>query len=374
MKWLDEWCLVGVIGLLSICWVGCANILPKGSSEERAVEQKTVVESTSEPTNEVTNESDKEKVVSEVVAESASEIFSEVRLDAGGDIPDRYEPVPEPTPEKSDVMKVAAMTFNIRYGIANDGDNAWPKRKSMVFSVILKKGGDFVGMQEAWKFQIEDILKAVPTYKCLGRGRQVNPDTDEWSPICYRHARWTPVPEEQGTFWLSKTPNKPGSKSWDSSLPRICTWARFVENTTGRAIYVFNTHFDHRGRTARLNGSKLIASRIAQRKIKNTPVLLMGDFNASESGDAIRYLKGVPIGSARSPISFVDTFRVIHPNAKNVGTYHRWRGSKTGRKIDYIFTFPGASGTKFHSAEIVYDNTNGRYPSDHFPVKATLSF
>lgn len=368
-------CMVGLC--LGMVMTSCSDYLGgvDGSNQEGQPEGQQLTESFSEPVVESAAEYGSEQDGREIVSDAGSEAKSE-------SIPESIEPketnmdvVSEMQPETAPSWTVSLMTFNIRLGVANDGDNAWEKRKSMVFSVIRDQGGDFVGMQEAWKFQIEDILQAVPAYQCLGRGRQVDPDTDEWSPICYRHARWTPVPEEKGTFWLSETPETPGSKSWDSSLPRICTWARFVENATGRSLYVFNTHYDHLGQTARLNSSRLIASRMNQRKMQDVPVVFMGDFNAGENNEAILYLKGTTVQGTKNPIPFVDTFRVLYPQQSNVGTFHGWTGRKTGDKIDYIWSQPESSGgPKVTEAAIVYDNTQSRYPSDHFPVKTTLVF
>jgi endonuclease/exonuclease/phosphatase family metal-dependent hydrolase len=63
----------------------------------------------------------------------------------------------------------------------------------------------------------------------------------------------------------------------------------------------------------------------------------------------------------------VDTFRVLHPDVKDVRTGHGFKGMRQGNKIDYVFVPPG---TKVLEAEILYDNVDGRYPSDHYPVDA----
>ena len=64
-------------------------------------------------------------------------------------------------------------------------------------------------------------------------------------PILYRAKRWRPDEKQQGTFWLSDTPQTSGSKTWGNDLPRVVTWAPFIEEKTSRGLYVFNTHFDH---------------------------------------------------------------------------------------------------------------------------------
>jgi endonuclease/exonuclease/phosphatase family metal-dependent hydrolase len=65
----------------------------------------------------------------------------------------------------------------------------------------------------------------------------------------------------------------------------------------------------------------------------------------------------------------VDTFRVLHPDVKDVRTGHSFRGGRKGYKIDYVLAQPSAQVLE---AQILYDNVDGRYPSDHYPVMARL--
>ena len=92
----------------------------------------------------------------------------------------------------------------------------------------------------------------------------------------------------------------------------------------------------------------------------------MGDFNASENNPAIKIFKD-------EPLNLVDTFRVVKPDEKMVKTFHGFRGgSFSGGKIDHVFMLPKMG--KVSSAEIVRFNKENRYLSDHYPVRAKLSF
>ena len=169
-----------------------------------------------------------------------------------------------------------------------------------------------------------------------------------------------------GTFWFSDTPEKIASKSWGNEIPRICTWARFIEKKTDKGFYVYNVHYDHRSQPSRLGASELIIQRISKRKRSNDPIILMGDFNASENNPAIKIFKD-------EPLNLVDTFRVVKPDEKMVKTFHGFRGgSFSGGKIDHVFMLPKMG--KVSSAEIVRFNKEKRYLSDHYPVRAKLSF
>lgn len=272
----------------------------------------------------------------------------------------------------ADGLDVRVMSFNIRYGSANDGENHWRNRREMVFDVIRDQHSDVVGLQEALRFQIDEIRKAVPVYGEIGVAREDGRIDGEYSAVLYRADRFGIA--EAGTFWLSDTPEVAGSSHWGNACVRICTWARLIENKSGKAFYIFNTHLDHRSQPSREKSTVLLAQRIRSRNHKD-PVVLTGDFNAGENNPVIIYLKGEtavegPNGrKAKTSVPMVDTFRVLNPNVEDVRTGHAFMGTRRGNKIDYVFV---PSETKVLEAQILYDNVDGRYPSDHFPVVARL--
>ena len=262
-----------------------------------------------------------------------------------------------------DGLAISVLSFNIRYGTANDGENAWPHRKEMVYEVLRERESDFVGLQEALRFQIDAIREAVPGYGEVGVGRDDGKEAGEYSAILYKSDRWQA--QESGTFWLSDTPDVPGSTSWGNQITRIVTWGRFVEKVTGMGVWVFNAHFDHVSQRSREKSAELLAVRLA-RRAPYEPVIVTGDFNAGEDNPAIRLLKGA---TGRSPVALVDTFRVLHADADDVGTRGGFEGRRSEAKIDYIFVEASAS---VQAAEIIHDHRDGRYPSDHFPVYAEV--
>ena len=257
-------------------------------------------------------------------------------------------------------MLLEVMTFNIRYDTASDGADRWDLRKDQVAGVIASRRPDVVGLQEAKHHQLQWLLGALPEYASVGVGRDDGQTAGEYAAILYRRERFAVT--QSGTFWLSPTPEVPGSKGWGASLPRICTWARLVESATGQAFYHFNTHLDHLSEPARENGLALIAQRIAERDPAD-PAVLTGDFNAEETSRALAVLL-----SDGSPVP-VDAYRTVHPEESAAGTFHGFSGHPSER-IDYVLLSPE---WQVRSAEIVRDSRSGRYPSDHFPVYATVA-
>lgn len=283
---------------------------------------------------------------------------------------------------------VAVLSVNVRYGSAKDGENSWPHRRDALAELIRATESDFIGGQEVLIHPTDEVnqfkflSEKLPEYGSLCRGREKDEKRGESTPLFYRKDRWEADLDEQGVFWLSDTPEVPGSITWkgQSECPRNVTWALFHEKDkdgkrTGLALYVFNTHFDHVGEIARQKAADLIMRRIAARKHAAIPAVFMGDLNAGENSKAIRYLLGGTVdfdGEEKTPpFAFRDSFRVLHPEETFVATFNAFKEPPTkGGKIDYILLTPGPEVVE---AEILRTKTaEGRYPSDHFPIRALL--
>lgn len=259
---------------------------------------------------------------------------------------------------------LTVMSFNIRYGTADDGPDRWEARRELVFEVLRAERPDIVGLQEALHFQIQEILEALPQFAMVGVGRDDGKTEGEYSAILYRRDRFSV--ESSDTFWFSDTPDVPGSTSWGNTITRLCTWARFADKS-GPAFYAYNVHLDHRSQRSRERSAALLAERIRSRTPR-APVVVTGDFNAGEDNPAVETLRKLPEGGP----FLVDTFRLKHRTEATVGTFNGFElGNTGGDKIDYVFAEPA---TEVLEATIVRTSRDGRYPSDHFPVVARIRF
>ena len=251
-----------------------------------------------------------------------------------------------------------AMTFNIRLATGNDGENVWSKRKDFAVKVIRDAAPDVLGVQEAQPSQVDELVDALPDYVSVGVGRR--PDgSDEFSAIYFRRDRFHL--SDAGTFWLSETPTVPGSTTWGNSLPRIATWVRLLDRTDKRRLIVINTHWDHESQPARLNSGKLLAARVHELSCDTEPVIVMGDFNAAPKNRAFVTL--VEQGGLR------DTLNVAHPDEKNLCTFNGFGRAKDGPKIDAVLVSPQ---WQVEDAEIIRVRDGKLFPSDHWPVTATV--
>lgn len=260
------------------------------------------------------------------------------------------------------------MTFNIRYPSPDDGINYWDNRRPLVASTIRFHEADLIGVQEAHRRQLDELVSDMPEYDWFGVCRvdgTLRPDPDgEFSAILFRKARFERT--DGGTFWLSETPEVAGSKSWDTAFPRIVTWAKFHDRETGESFFYFNTHFDHVGILAREESAKLLLSKM-KTIAGDSPVILSGDFNSIETDTPYRLMTGDN-----------STFRMTDAMYASASPHHGPSGSFSGtfllpgvgdNRIDYIFIRNGIAVLK-HA--ILSDSWDGRLPSDHLPVFAEV--
>lgn len=256
---------------------------------------------------------------------------------------------------------VRLLSFNIRYGTASDGDHVWPNRRGHVVATIRDHAPHLLGVQEALRFQLDELGASLPGYRELGVGRDDGLTAGEYSAILVDTTRFAVV--THGTFWYSDTPTVPGSMHWGNRITRIATWARLADRVTGDTVRLYNTHWDHESQPSRERSAALLLERIATDASPGDGILVMGDFNADEANPAY----GALISSTRAPLR--EAFRVRHPTATVVGTFNSFRGDSTGGMIDHILAGPTWT---VHDAGIDRRQFGSLWASDHFAVWATV--
>jgi len=251
------------------------------------------------------------------------------------------------------------MTFNLRLHTSDDNENAWPNRVDKVATVIKKYNPVMFGIQEGFHSMLTELNEYLDDYEWVGEGREGG-QLGEYSAIFYKKSKLKVV--EQGQFWLSETPEEVASISWESSFPRICTWAQFAWKTAGNEqFYVFNTHLDHISEEARDKGIELIWNAVSTKRGKRAlPAILTGDMNSIPSSHVIQFLRGKR--------ELVDAYQCLK---EEVGaTFHNFLGGEEGEPIDYIFV---TKDIKVLDTIVDRSEMNGAFPSDHYPIIATVS-
>jgi endonuclease/exonuclease/phosphatase family metal-dependent hydrolase len=244
------------------------------------------------------------------------------------------------------------MTFNIRYGSADDGANSWPRRREAVAGIISGFDPDVLAIQEGLAFQLQELSDVLTGYRKLGQHRE-GASEGEFSGLFVKEARITVL--DWGEFWLSQTPDSVASRGWDAALPRMAVWVEIEGVGGGGPVRVYGTHFDHQGETARRESARLMVRHARG----GPPSVVMGDLNAGEDSDPLRVFFDMGYRSA---------FPTLHPESEQ-GTFNGFRDPSGGDRIDHILLAPGLEASQ---AEIPDGMVGGVWPSDHFPVTAVV--
>ncbi|HEX6972576.1 MAG TPA: endonuclease/exonuclease/phosphatase family protein [Limnochordia bacterium] len=262
------------------------------------------------------------------------------------------------------MQTLRVISFNLRCDVPTDGPNAWPHRREAVRQLLCERAPDLFGIQEGLPHQMAFLRDALPDYACVGEGRDGG-DRGEYNAVFFRTDRWRLLAAQ--TFWLSTTPDVPGSRSWESACTRIATWARLADAQSGRSLLFLNTHLDHVSRLAREQGAALISRRLAAEG-GSCPLVVTGDLNARPEDQVVKLLLGGP-----PPLRDVlAEYLHLGPEQPGPGTFHAFKGrAAAGRRIDYILSTPDWTVVR---AAVLTEPVAGRWVSDHFPVEAELAW
>lgn len=254
--------------------------------------------------------------------------------------------------------KLQVMSYNIRLGKANDGENSWNYRRPATVAMLNEVKPDVFGVQEAYDFQIKYITDNIPRYSCVGVGREDGKEKGEHMSVFYNSDKVELL--DWGTYWLSETPEVP-SFGWDAACMRTATWTKLKFKENGKEFFYVNTHLDHLGEVARRKGLALIVERISAMNPDGIPMVLTGDFNVSPDNPCLEDLDKM-MKSARK-VARESDFEI---------TYNAWGDKKTQMVIDYIYFSGFRTCPDFRALRDSYAGVP--YISDHYPVTATLIF
>ena len=273
-------------------------------------------------------------------------------------------------------------TYNIRIQHGDRGTpNAWNARRTDLVDFIKKMDLDVFGLQEVCPGQADYLAKKLPAYSKVGVHRTDGKRRGEACPVFFRKDRFDSI--RNGTFWLSKTPEVPGSISWGASCTRICSWTLLKDRKSGKTFCFANAHTDHKSALARKNGMLLIIEKMREFAPAGTPVIFTGDHNCTEDSEPSKAMASV----LRDSIYASET-----PPAGPSRTYNGWtlkdneftiaealrmpKGKRDNRnvngiRIDYIYVSDSIKVKSYTAHGDARPNTK-LYHSDHFLVTAVI--
>lgn len=256
-------------------------------------------------------------------------------------------------------MVFKVISANIRFANIEDGAHDWCYRKNFLSECLLAYCPDLIATQEGREGQLRELHSLLPGFSLLENHRQWIP---ERMYPCFYYNSDTIKPLRQIDYWLSEKPTEPESKSFGSLFPRLAIFCEFKFVNNGKNFIAVNCHLDHGNETTRTAQAKVLLEQLALFNQNQLPVLLMGDFNSGPGGPTHGLLLENCHQSIKDPW--------IEHNLPECPSTHRF-GTSAPRpeRIDWIL-IPKTWGCR----EISMDKSarNGVFPSDHYPVKATL--
>jgi endonuclease/exonuclease/phosphatase family metal-dependent hydrolase len=261
---------------------------------------------------------------------------------------------------------VSVMTFNIRYDNPGDKPNDWPSRRDWAGDLVAFYHPDFVGVQEALHNQLVDMQGRLPDYTFFGAGRDDGKLSGEFCAIFYKKEKFDLV--RSATFWLSETPEKPGIMGWDAVCNRVVTWGEFKNKSTGKSFFVFNTHFDHMGKIAREESSKLVLTKVSE-IAGNKDAIIIGDFNSDPESSVYQRLTNGFSGTK----GLKDVYKLAEKPYGPFWTFHSFGKTPLAsrNRIDYIFVNRNVKVKRYVA---ISEQRGDIFPSDHLPVMAEIVF
>lgn len=248
------------------------------------------------------------------------------------------------------------VTFNLRNDNDYDAENRWQFRKGIILDKISAESPDLMGFQEVKPDMADFLKKYLPEYAFVGCGR----DADfggENNMIAFKRSAFELMSLE--TFWLSPTPDVPGSRyANQSDCPRICTHVLLRPLDGGKLFHYYNTHLDHISDEARVLGAGALMRRIAEDlKRRDCPVIISGDMNAAPDSQAIQTF----LTDAEVPL--------VNQTPDFPASWHDYGKRMDEPQIDYIFT----RGFEAIKQPAAWDERPyGKFLSDHNALCAFL--
>jgi endonuclease/exonuclease/phosphatase family metal-dependent hydrolase len=264
----------------------------------------------------------------------------------------------------SEQRNISVMTFNIRYDNTHDSINAWPNRVGLVCDLLKKEKPDLLGLQEALWYQYEAIDSAISGYSSIAKGRDDGKKKGEMNPVFYNNSRFELI--NNNTFWLSKTPEKPGSKGWGASLPRIVTWVELKDKKNNQLLFYFNTHFAHDSDSARVMSAGILLKEVKRIAGKNK-FIITGDFNMSPESKAYSiFTEELSSGAFLKDSYLISKTKPEGPSY----TTNSFRDKPGKSRIDFVFV---KRGINVLNTSVIVKKEGPVFISDHWPYKAVVS-
>ncbi len=255
--------------------------------------------------------------------------------------------------------EVHCATLNLRRRVPRPAahPDAWERRRDAVAALVTSEEPTVLAVQEALPEQARDLTTRIGSRwepVVVGRGRHGG---GEAVGLYLDRERLDVV--ERRTWALSRTPDRPGSRSWATAFPRHAVGAVVRDRETGREFTAIGTHLDVASPWARLRGAELLGRIVRQRGL---PAVVMADWNCPAGSAPWRALAEAGVSDSWS--------RASRPVSEPYGTYPHYGSPRVGgRRIDGVLVTEDAVVDR---VAVSTRRPGGVWPSDHAAVHAVV--
>lgn len=257
-------------------------------------------------------------------------------------------------------MTLRIVSSNIRFENPKDGEHDWPHRKLFLAETIHSFFPDIIGTQEGREPQLRDLESQLPNHQLIDHHREWI-EQRMYPSLFYNPSNIEII--ESGDIWLSKTPDVPGSSSFDSAFPRVAPWMIATIKHNEKKIIVANAHLDHVLDETRIKQAEVLINELMAKNNENLPLFLMGDFNAAPDSVVRKVIY-------QHHKELYDPWEKL--GLKEESSYHKFLGHHLeGARIDWFLI-----DKRIKCVEVYLDKSakGSLYPSDHFPLKGVFKF
>jgi len=255
--------------------------------------------------------------------------------------------------------EVHCTTLNVRRRVPRPAGHpdAWERRRDAVVALVTSEEPTLLAVQEALPTQTADLTAALGSRweaVVVGRGARGG---GEAVGLFLDRDRLDVV--ERRTWALSRTPSRPGSRSWATAFPRHAVGAVVRDRATGTEFTAIATHLDVVSPWARLRGAQLLGRVVRERGL---PAVVMADWNCPAGSAPWRALAEAGVVDSWS--------RASRQVGEPYGTYPHYGSPRVGgRRIDGVLVTGDAHVDR---VAVSARRPGGVWPSDHAAVHAVL--
>lgn len=257
-------------------------------------------------------------------------------------------------------MNLCLISSNIRFDNPADGANSWPLRRSLLTSTLLAHSPDIIATQEGRFGQLKEFEASLKDYQIIDSHRSWIKER-MYPTLFVKKGIFEVLKSED--LWLSETPGVAGSLSFGSAFPRLMTWMKVQPKNSKLNFLVVNTHLDHIRKETRAEQIKVLSKEIKRIKEPTSVLVIMGDFNDSPDSDTRKLLMN------EFP-DLQDAWKLFHAHEET--SHHTFNGlCPEGTRIDWVMV---QNKVQILNCEMDKSQSEGRYPSDHFPIVCRIKF